>query len=154
MRLFAPSFASTFDTCVFTVGTEMPGIRPIRAFDQPALVPSSKKRGGLGTAIDVPLGHKDAAYLRSHFHAMEARGANDTIQKIYQIVTGARGEPGNWNAEVPVRDEIERLRALLRVAIDDFETTHGVPNPKKYPNHWTVEARAALHAERDMEAGR
>ena len=38
-----------------------------------ALVPSSKKRGGLGTAIDVPLGHKDAAYVRSHFDAMEAR---------------------------------------------------------------------------------
>ena len=38
-----------------------------------ALVPSSKKRGGLGTAIDVPLGHKDAAFVRSHFDAMEAR---------------------------------------------------------------------------------
>ena len=29
-----------------------------------ALVPSAKKRGGLGTAIDVPLGHKDAAFVR------------------------------------------------------------------------------------------
>jgi hypothetical protein len=38
-----------------------------------ALVPSSKKRGGLGTAIDVPLGHKDAAFVRSHFDAIEAR---------------------------------------------------------------------------------
>ena len=38
-----------------------------------ALVPSSKKRGGLGTAIDVPLGHKDAAFVRSHFDAVEAR---------------------------------------------------------------------------------
>ena len=38
-----------------------------------ALVPSAKKRGGLGTAIDVPLGHKDAAFVRSHFDAMEAR---------------------------------------------------------------------------------
>ena len=38
-----------------------------------ALVPSSKKRGTLGTAIDVPLGHKDAAFVRSHFDAMEAR---------------------------------------------------------------------------------
>ena len=41
-----------------------------------ALVPSSKKMGGLGTAIDVPLGHKDAAYVRSHFDAMEARVAD------------------------------------------------------------------------------
>jgi len=38
-----------------------------------ALVPSAKKRGGLGTAIDVPLGHKDAAFVRSHFDAIEAR---------------------------------------------------------------------------------
>ena len=38
-----------------------------------ALVPSAKKRGGLGAAIDVPLGHKDAAFVRSHFDAMEAR---------------------------------------------------------------------------------
>ena len=38
-----------------------------------ALVPSSKKRGGMGTAIDVPLGHKDAAFVRSHFDAIEAR---------------------------------------------------------------------------------
>ena len=38
-----------------------------------ALVPSAKKRGGMGTAIDVPLGHKDAAYVGSHFDAIEAR---------------------------------------------------------------------------------
>jgi len=41
-----------------------------------ALVPSAKKLGGLGAAIDVPLGHKDAAYVRSHFDAMEARVAD------------------------------------------------------------------------------
>jgi hypothetical protein len=41
-----------------------------------ALVPSSKKRGTLGTAIDVPLGHKDAAFVRSHFDAVEARVAD------------------------------------------------------------------------------
>ncbi|MSQ59635.1 MAG: amino acid synthesis family protein [Betaproteobacteria bacterium] len=38
-----------------------------------ALVPSSKKMGTVGTAIDVPLGHKDAAFVRSHFDAMEVR---------------------------------------------------------------------------------
>ncbi len=38
-----------------------------------ALVPSAKKMGTLGTAIDVPLGHKDAAFVRSHFDAVEAR---------------------------------------------------------------------------------
>jgi len=38
-----------------------------------SLVPSSKKMGGPGTPIDVPLGHKDAAFVRSHFDAMEVR---------------------------------------------------------------------------------
>lgn len=38
-----------------------------------ALIPSAKKMGGLGTPIDVPLGHKDAARVRSHFDAIEAR---------------------------------------------------------------------------------
>ena len=38
-----------------------------------ALVPSAKKRGGMGAGIDVPLGHKDAAFVRSHFDAMEVR---------------------------------------------------------------------------------
>lgn len=35
-----------------------------------ALVPSSKKRGGPGQSLDIPLGHKDAAYVRSHFDGM------------------------------------------------------------------------------------
>ncbi len=38
-----------------------------------ALVPSAKKVGGPGTPIDVPLGHKDAAFVRSHFDAVEVR---------------------------------------------------------------------------------
>ncbi|MBK8175502.1 MAG: amino acid synthesis family protein [Rhodospirillales bacterium] len=41
-----------------------------------ALVPSAKKTGGIGTPIDVPLGHKDAAFVRSHFDAMEVRVAD------------------------------------------------------------------------------
>ncbi len=38
-----------------------------------ALVPSSKKMGGPGAPLDIPLGHKDAAYVRSHFDGMEIR---------------------------------------------------------------------------------
>jgi len=41
-----------------------------------ALVPSVKKLGGPGTPIDIPLGHKDAAYVRSHFDGMEVRLAD------------------------------------------------------------------------------
>jgi len=36
-----------------------------------AIVPSAMKQGGIGTRIDVPLGHVNAAYVRSHFDAME-----------------------------------------------------------------------------------
>ena len=35
------------------------------------MVPSSKKMGSLGQVLDVPLGHKDAAYVRSHFDGIE-----------------------------------------------------------------------------------
>ncbi|WP_417721509.1 amino acid synthesis family protein [Salipiger sp.] len=38
-----------------------------------ALVPSSKAMGGPGTVIDVPLGNKDAAYVRSHFDGMRVQ---------------------------------------------------------------------------------
>ena len=38
-----------------------------------ALIASSKKRGGPGQVLDIPLGHKDAAYVRSHFDAMEVQ---------------------------------------------------------------------------------
>lgn len=38
-----------------------------------ALVPSSKKMGGPGQPLDIPLGHKEAAYVRSHFDGMEVR---------------------------------------------------------------------------------
>lgn len=49
-----------------------------------ALIPSSTKRGGPGVSIDIPLGHKDAAFVRSHFDAMtvsinDAPRANEIV---------------------------------------------------------------------------
>jgi hypothetical protein len=38
-----------------------------------ALIPSSKKRGGMGTILNIPLGHKNAAFVRSHFDGMEVQ---------------------------------------------------------------------------------
>lgn len=38
-----------------------------------ALIPSSKKRCGPGAPFDLPLGHKDAAKVRSHFDGIEVR---------------------------------------------------------------------------------
>jgi hypothetical protein len=47
--------------------------KPLRAAVEKgaALVPSCKKRGGPGRVLDIPLGHKDAAFVRSHFDGME-----------------------------------------------------------------------------------
>lgn len=36
-----------------------------------AIVPSAKKVGGLGARLDVPITHKEASYVRSHFDAIE-----------------------------------------------------------------------------------
>jgi hypothetical protein len=36
-----------------------------------AIVPSCMKRGGVGSRLDIPLGHIDAAYVRSHFDGIE-----------------------------------------------------------------------------------
>lgn len=60
-----------------------------------ALVPSAKKMGGLGTALDVPLGHKDAAFVRSHFDAMEARvsDAPRASEIVVAVVVTASGRP-------------------------------------------------------------
>ncbi len=60
-----------------------------------ALVPSAKKRGGMGTAIDVPLGHKDAAWVRSHFDAMEVRvgDAPRRDELVVAIVVTEGGRP-------------------------------------------------------------
>ncbi len=62
-----------------------------------ALIPSSKKRGGLGVVLDVPLGHKDAAFVRSHFDGMEVR-INDApraneIMVAVAVTTGGRPLP-------------------------------------------------------------
>ena len=38
-----------------------------------AIVPSCMKRGGIGASLDVPLGHINAAYVRSHFDGIEVR---------------------------------------------------------------------------------
>ena len=38
-----------------------------------AIIPSAKKKGGIGTAIDVPLHYKNAMQVRSHYGAMEVR---------------------------------------------------------------------------------
>ena len=59
-----------------------------------AIVPSTKKVGGLGCRIDVPVTHCNASYVRSHFDSIEV-GINDAPRADEMVVilvmtTGAR----------------------------------------------------------------
>ena len=64
-----------------------------------ALVPSSKKRGGPGHVLDIPLGHKDAAYVRSHFDGMEV-WLNDSPRPSEIMVAVAVTDSGRPLARV------------------------------------------------------
>lgn len=63
----------------------------------PALIPSAKKMGALGAPIDVPLGHKAAAKVRSHFDAMPVSVADapraDEIVVAVVLTEGGRPLP-------------------------------------------------------------
>jgi hypothetical protein len=59
-----------------------------------AIVPSTKKVGGPGTRLDIPVTHVDASYVRSHFDAIEvgitdAPRANEMVVALV-MTTGAR----------------------------------------------------------------
>ncbi|MCO6049697.1 amino acid synthesis family protein [Mesorhizobium sp. RP14(2022)] len=62
-----------------------------------ALIPSSKKRGGPGAPFDVPLNHKDAAKVRSHFDGMEVlvpdAPRDNEIAVAIAVTDGGRPHP-------------------------------------------------------------
>ena len=59
-----------------------------------AIVPSSKKVGGIGCRLDIPITHINASYVRSHFDAMEiyVQDAPKPNELVYGLVmtTGGR----------------------------------------------------------------
>lgn len=59
-----------------------------------AIVPSTKKVGGPGTRLDVPVTHINASYVRSHFDAIEVGLADapraDEIVLALAMTTGPR----------------------------------------------------------------
>ncbi|MET3578083.1 hypothetical protein ABID19_001100 [Mesorhizobium robiniae] len=59
-----------------------------------AIVPSTKKVGGPGTRIDIPITHINASYVRSHFDAIEVGITDapraDEMAVILAMTTGAR----------------------------------------------------------------
>ncbi len=62
-----------------------------------AIIPSAKKVGAAGAALDVPLHYKDAAFVRSHFDAMEVRVPDapkpDEIVVALVVTDGGRPHP-------------------------------------------------------------
>ena len=62
--------------------------------DARAIVPSTKKVGGPGTRIDIPITHINASYVRSHFDAIEIgvgdAPRSDEMAVILAMTTGAR----------------------------------------------------------------
>jgi hypothetical protein len=59
-----------------------------------AIVPSTKKVGGPGTRLDVPITHVNASYVRSHFDAIEVGVPGhphaDELVYLLAMTTGAR----------------------------------------------------------------
>ena len=60
-----------------------------------AIIPSAKKRGGPGVPLDVPLHYKDAAFVRSHFDAIELRivDAPDDDELVIAVAVTDGGRP-------------------------------------------------------------
>jgi len=76
-----------------------------------AIVPSTKKVAGMGATIDIPIHHINAAYVRSHFDAMEMRVTDapraDEIVFVIAMTTGPRVHNragGMTAAEIKVGD--------------------------------------------------
>jgi hypothetical protein len=76
-----------------------------------AIVPSAVKMGALGAQIDLPLHHKDAAYVRSHFDAVTAMVPDaprvDEIAFFLAMASGGRPHArvgGLMIAEISKRD--------------------------------------------------
>jgi hypothetical protein len=79
-----------------------------------AWVPSTGKRGGLGTTVDIPLAHKDALYVRSHYDTVTATfpdGPNpDEVLVLMAVATRGRLHArlgGLKEADVRARDGLK-----------------------------------------------
>jgi formylmethanofuran dehydrogenase subunit E len=85
--------------------------------------------------------------LEAQAHASEARTANSTIYEIYQVISGGKGEPENWNGAEPVRAYVQAAEAknrayaeaLEKIAQDTSNTTFG-----PWPTRGADIARATL----------
>ena len=76
-----------------------------------SIIPSAKKRGAAGTALDIPVHFKDAAFVRSHFDAVELRVVDapfpDELVIAVAVTDGGRPLPriGGLTAETAVGED-------------------------------------------------
>ncbi|MVW71521.1 amino acid synthesis family protein [Bordetella sp. 15P40C-2] len=77
-------------------------------------VPSTGKRGGPGTIIDIPLAHKDALYVRSHYDTVSAH-FNDGPNRDEVVLIWAFATRGRLNARLGglAASEIKGLDGLV-----------------------------------------
>lgn len=88
-------------------------------------------------ALANALERVDRLKLEAQIHAGEARTANATIAEIYQIISGGKGELGNWHGAEPVRQRIAELEAFVS---DCAQTAGGMVNG----NRLSSQAKALL----------
>lgn len=79
-----------------------------------SIIPSAKKAGAAGTAIDVPLHYKDAAFVRTHFDAMEVRipdapRPNELVIAV-AVTDGGRPHPRVGGLTIEEADGADGLR--------------------------------------------
>lgn len=87
--------------------------------------------------LEQALAEKDQLIERlkqeAEAHAQEARTANHTIAEIYQVVSGATGEPGNWHGAEPVRrrmaEKDKAYQQLMEQAIEFAKCLTGCSSP-------------------------
>ncbi len=69
-----------------------------------SIIPSAKKRGGPGCTLDVPLHHRNAAFVRTHFDAVELRlpdgPGHDELVLAVAVTDGGRPLPRVGGLEV------------------------------------------------------
>lgn len=63
----------------------------------PAIIPQCKKYGGAGTTLDIPLGYKNAAFVRSHYDTVSISVADapreDELLIAVAVTNGGRPHP-------------------------------------------------------------